>query len=101
MKHKFQAKRTEIDSINFPSKLEATYYQQLLLRQKSGEILFFLRQVPFHIHSIRYVVDFVLFLANGDIEFVDVKGIDTPLSIAKRKIVMDVYPIEIKIVSKV
>jgi hypothetical protein len=98
-RHKFKAVRCESDGIKFPSLLEARYYAQLKLREKAGEILFFLRQTPFHLPGgVKYVVDFVVFYENGDIEFIDTKGKDTALSIAKRKMVEDLYPIEIKIV---
>ena len=102
MKHKFNAKRTEIDGKKFPSKLEATYYGQLKIKQKIGDIVFFLRQVAFELPgNVKYLVDFMVFYPDGEIEFVDTKGKDTPLSIAKRKMVEDLYPITIKIVRKV
>jgi len=46
MKHKFFAKRTECDGIKFSSKKEAKRYNELKTLQKSGEVLFFLRQTP-------------------------------------------------------
>jgi len=102
MRHKFGAKRCTVDDLKFPSKLEARYYCQLKLRQQAGDIIFFLRQIPFELPGgVKYVTDFMVFLANGEIEFVDTKGKDTPLSIAKRKILEDLYPIKIKIVTKV
>lgn len=101
-KHKFKAKRCEMHGKKFPSKLECRYYEQLLLRQKSGEVLFFLRQIAFELPgNVKYLCDFQIFMANETIEFVDTKGMDTPLSIAKRKMVEDIYPVEIKIVTKV
>lgn len=102
MKHKFGAKRCSVDDIKFPSRLEAKYYCQLKLRQQAGDVIFFLCQIPFTLPGkVKYVVDFQVFLANGEIEFVDTKGKDTPLSIAKRKMVEDLYPIKIKIVKAV
>jgi hypothetical protein len=99
IKHKFGARPCEYDGIKFPSKLEARYYAKLKLLEKAGEVLFFLRQTPFHLPGgIKYVVDFVVFHANGTVEFVDTKGKDTPLSLTKRKQVEDLYPIEIQIV---
>jgi len=101
-RHKFGAVRCERDEKKFPSKLERRYYDQLKIRQASGEVVFFLRQIPFDLPgNVRYLCDFQLFLANGSIEFVDTKGRDTPLSIAKRKMVEDLYPVEIKIVTRV
>ncbi len=101
IKHKFNAKQTELDGIKFPSKLEASYYSTLRLRQKCGEVIFFLRQVPLHmIGGSKYVVDFVEFLADGTVKFIDCKGMDTPMSALKRKEIEAIYPIKIDIVKK-
>jgi hypothetical protein len=100
IKHKYKAKACEADGKKFPSKLERSYYNQLKLRQQNGEILFFLRQTPFDIPGGKYLADFTLFLASGDVEFVDVKGMDTPMSKLKRKAVEELYPVTIKIVTK-
>jgi len=101
-RHKFGAVSCERDQKKFPSRLERRYYDQLKIRQASGEVVFFLRQVPFDVGGgVKYVCDFQVFLADGTVEFVDTKGRDTAMSIAKRKIVEDLYPVEIKIVTKV
>jgi hypothetical protein len=101
-RHKFGAKRCESDGIKFPSKLEARYYNHLKFLQKQGDVVFFLRQVPFYLPGeVKYVVDFQVFWANGIVTFVDTKGKDTAMSIAKRKMVEDLYPVEIEIVTKV
>lgn len=72
------------------------------MRQKAGEVLFFLMQTPFHLPGdVQYRVDFVVFLANGEVEFIDCKGMDTPVSNIKIKMVQDLYPLEIKIVRRV
>lgn len=102
LKHKFGAVRTKRDGLKFDSKLEAAYYSQLKLRQHAGDILFFLRQVPFQLPgNVKYVCDFMVFMADGTIEIVDVKGKDTHMSIAKRKMVEDIYPLQIKVVNRV
>ncbi|MBA2307222.1 DUF1064 domain-containing protein [Candidatus Dependentiae bacterium] len=101
-RHKFGAIPCERDGKKFPSKLEARYYDKLLMLQSSGQVIFFLRQIPFDLPgSVRYVCDFQVFYSNGEVSFIDTKGKDTPLSQAKRKIVEDLYPIRIEIVSKV
>lgn len=101
-RHKFGAIRCERDEISFPSKLERAYYDQLKLRQKAGDVIFFLRQVPFDLPGgVKYLADYLVFLSDGSVEFVDCKGRDTPLSIVKRKTVESLYPVEIKIVSKI
>lgn len=101
-KHKFGAVSCERDQKKFPSRLERRYYDQLKLRQSAGEVVFFLCQVPFGIGGgVKYVCDFQVFLSDGTVEFIDTKGRDTAMSIAKRKIVESIYPVEIKIVTKV
>ncbi|WP_414041547.1 DUF1064 domain-containing protein [Acidithiobacillus sp. M4-SHS-6] len=97
VRHKFHAKPTELDGIRFSSKKEANYYAELLLRQKAGEVLFFLRQVPFHLPGgVRYVVDFVIFEQSGDVRFVDTKGLRTKLYLTKKKMVEALYPITVE-----
>lgn len=96
--HKFKAKPTIRDNIRFPSKKEARYYDELKLRQQSGDVLFFLRQIPIDLPASRYYVDFVEFLQDGTVRFVDVKGMMTPVSQLKIKEVEALYPITITIV---
>jgi hypothetical protein len=97
-RHKFRAKPSDEDGIRFASKKERAYYQGLKLRQKSGEVLFFLRQAPFHLPgNVRFVVDFIEFWSDGTVHFIDVKGFDTPLGKLKRKQVMDIYPINVEV----
>lgn len=97
-RHKFNAVRTESDGINFDSKKEARYYEQLKLRVAAGEVIFFLRQVPIHLPGgVRYVVDFQEFHADGTVRFIDVKGVQTASFIAKKKMVESLYPVEIEI----
>ena len=102
IKHKFGAVRCEREGIKFPSMLERNNYDQLKHRQNAGDVLFFLRQPSFDLPGkVRYVADFLVFLKDGTVEFVDTKGKDTAVSIAKRKMVEDLYPISLKIVKKV
>lgn len=97
-RHKFHAVPTERNGLRFDSKKEAEYYTQLTLRQRAGEVLFWLRQVPFHLPGgVRYVVDFQEFLADGTVRFVDVKGMQTESFKAKRRMVEALYPITIDI----
>jgi hypothetical protein len=96
LRHKFHAKSVEESGIKFPSQRERNYFLELGLAQKSGELLFFLRQVPFDLGGgVRYFCDFLEFWANGDIRFVDTKGFRTPMYIAKKKLVEAKYPIQI------
>ena len=97
-KSKYRSKRHTVDSFNFDSKKEAKYYGQLKILQKAGEVLYFLRQVPFHLPgNIVYRCDFMEVWKNGDIKFIDVKGYDTPASKLKRKQVESLYPVKIYI----
>ncbi len=96
-RHKFNAKPTELDGIKFASKKEAKYYHELKLRQAAGEVLFFLRQVPFHLPgNVRYVCDFAEFLADGQVRFVDVKGYKTDMYKLKVKQVKAVFGVTIE-----
>lgn len=97
-RHKFRAKPSEDDGIRFASKKERSYYEGLKLRQKSGEVLFFLRQVPFHLPgNVRHVIYFIEFWTDGTVHFVEIKGFDTPLGKMKRKQIMDLYPINVEV----
>lgn len=96
LRHKFNAKPQELDGIKFASKAEAREYLKLKKLVESGEVLFFLRQVPFHLPGgVKYVCDFLVFWADGLVTVVDVKGMKTPLYIAKKKMVEATYPITI------
>lgn len=98
--HKFKAKPVIDDGHHFPSKLEHRYYQHLQLLQKAGEVLFFLRQSTFHLTEGRYICDFQVFYTDGYVEFIDVKGLMTPMSKLKIKQVEALYPVTIKIIKK-
>lgn len=95
--HKFHAKPTTIDEIRFASKKEADYYAELKLRVRAREVLFFLRQVKFDLPGgVTYSVDFVEFWSNGEIHFMDVKGMRLRSYIDKKKMVESLYPILIE-----
>jgi len=97
--HKYKAKPIENDGIKFPSLLEARWYQIIKKMKESGEILFFLRQVPFHISSeVTYRADFMLFFTDGHVEIWECKGFDTKEWVTKKKLVEELYPITIKVV---
>lgn len=96
-RHKFQAVRTERDGQTFDSKLEARLYDQLELQKREGSVLFWLRQVPFHLPGgVKLVVDFQVFLADGTVEFLDAKGVETESFRAKRREVEALYPVKIR-----
>lgn len=96
MASKYHNEKTTVDGITFHSKKEADYYVGLTWAKKSGELLFFLRQVPFYLSGgVRYVCDFMEVWKNGDLRFVDVKGFRTPTYLMKKKMVESLYPIKI------
>ena len=96
LKHKFRAIPTELDGIKFASRKEARRYKELRLLEKSGELLFFLRQVPFHLPAnVKYVCDFLCFWQDDTVTVEDVKGIKMPMYVLKKKQVEAIYPVKI------
>ena len=102
MRHKFRAKPVDDDGRHFSSTLEHRYYCQLKMRQKAGEIVFFLMQVPFTLPGEKtYRLDFMEFHANGEVVCTEVKGFSTPMGKLKIDMVEDLYPVKINVVNKV
>ena len=103
MRHKYNAVPTEADGQRFDSKAEARFYHRLCELKRMGLVVQFLRQVPFHLPGgVKYVCDFMVFEESGEVRFIDVKGMDTAMSKAKRKMVADLYaPIIIEVVTDV
>lgn len=96
LRHKYNAKRTTRNGLKFPSKKEAKRYDELVLLQKAGEVVFFLRQTSFDFPGgVKYRCDFQIFWADGTITFEDVKGKRTDEFIRNKKQVEALYPIEI------
>lgn len=101
LRHKFNARQTlrtwpDGSLIKFPSTKEARHYDENLLAIQSGDLLFQLRQVPFHLPGgVKYVLDFLEFWENGEILFVDAKGRRLPEYIRNMKLVEALYPIKI------
>jgi len=101
IKHKFNAKQaSDSQGVKYSSKLERKHAERLILLQKAGQVLFFLRQVPFSLPgNTSYRADFMVFWANGDCTVEETKGLDLPMGKLKRKQVEDIYPITIKVVT--
>jgi hypothetical protein len=94
--HKYHATPKYVDGLRFDSKLEAQLYEALRLREKAGQLRYFLRQVPFELDGgVRYRADFVAFPHEGHEEIWDAKGVDTPLSSTKRRQVEARYGVKI------
>lgn len=100
MRHKYNAVATECDGIKFQSKAEARQYLKLKDLKQSGEVIQFLRQVPFHLPGgVKYVCDFLVFWADGRVSFQDVKGMKTQVFSVKQRLVEQLYaPITIELV---
>lgn len=95
--HKFHAKPTEHKGQRYDSQKEARYAMELPIRAAAGEVVFWLRQVPFHLPGgVVYRVDFQEFLSDGTVRFVDVKGHRTESYKAKKRMVEALYPVEIE-----
>ena len=98
-KNKYHAVPVEVDNMRFDSKLEARYYERLKMAAYSGDLVYFLRQVPFHLPGKTiYRCDFQIFWRDGVVTYIDVKGKDTPMSKLKRKQVEELYPVKIDLV---
>lgn len=96
LRHKFKAKPCEYDDIKFASKKEAKRYLELQSLKKLGEVVFFLRQTPFHLTGgVKYVCDYLVFWKNGEVTIEDVKGMRTDMYKLKKKQVETLYPITI------
>lgn len=102
--HKFRARPVVIDDIWFGSTKEGKRYTELNLLRASGEVLFFLRQVPFDLPAKpdakekeipKYRCDFMVFWKDGTVTIEEVKGYRTKDYILKKKLVEALYPIEI------
>lgn len=87
-----------VDGIRFDSKKEARYYEQLKIRIATGEVRYFLMQVPLRLPGgTKYVVDFLVFFTDPDRapEYVDVKGVQTKLFRVKKREIEHQFPIQI------
>jgi hypothetical protein len=100
IRHKYNASPQKRDGHRYDSKAELAFAQQLDRSKVAGEVVQYLRQVPFHLPGgVKYVCDFLIFEASGSVRLVDIKGMDTPMSKMKRKQVEELYaPIVIEVV---
>lgn len=97
--NKYRSVKTVVDGIVFDSKAESARYELNKLRVRSGELQYFLRQVPFHLPGgVTYRVDFMEVGQDGKIEYIDVKGFLTPNSKTKISVTEGTYPVKIRLV---
>ena len=100
-KHKFRNKPVIDDGKRYASKLEHSFKQHLDLLKKTGEVVFYLTQVPIDLPGgTKYIVDFQVFMADGSIRFIDTKGMETDLFKLKKRQVEEIYPFHIEIIKK-
>ena len=104
---KYHAKKTELDGITFDSKKEANRYAELKLLERSGAIHNLQRQVRYELipaqkkngktveRACHYIADFV-YEENGKPVVEDVKGFRTKEYVLKRKLMLQVYGIEVR-----
>jgi hypothetical protein len=84
---KFNARKTVVDGITFPSKLEASIYCLFKAKERNGQIKNLRRQVRIHlVAGIYYVVDFSYETPTGMTRYVEAKGIATPAWKIKKKL---------------
>lgn len=79
-KHKFRAKRVEVDGFQFPSQLEGAVFKILKLEELAGELEIVRRQsrVKLTLAEILYIPDFeCIATATRNPFFVEAKGFET------------------------
>lgn len=99
---KYHNSKTVIDGIRFDSKKEAKRYLELKILEKAGAIKDLRRQVPYVLinksrygRAIKYVADFVYY-EDDKLVVEDVKGVRTPVYKLKKRLMAEVYGIEVK-----
>lgn len=81
--NKYGAKSHVYEGIAYHSKKEAGYAAELDLRLKAGDILKWERQIRVALevngyHITNYYVDFLIYHTDMTLEYVEVKGFETP-----------------------
>lgn len=90
---KYGAVKAEYKNVTYDSKREAARAAQLDMSVSSGEVLFWLRQVPIRFSSgVTYRLDFQVFYADGRVGWEDVKGFMTETWKLKMRLLEDEYP---------
>lgn len=106
---KYGAIKTAVDGVMFDSKAEARRWSDLVLLQRAGRISELKRQVAIvlvpgvKLHNeararpaIRLVVDFQ-YLERGETVWEDCKGMETPLSRAKRHMAKALHGVDVRV----
>ncbi|CAM3956330.1 hypothetical protein BAQ48_20285 [Bacillus luti] len=93
---KYNNKKVELDGSIFDSEAESKYYELLKEKQGAGEIQAIELQASFVLQpgfkkngkrfdAITYKTDFMIYLPNGDMEVINVKGVETDTFSIKKK----------------
>ena len=106
--NKYHAKKTEIDGLVFDSKKEAEYYSLLKMQERMGRISGLKLQYRYQIINsaidhkgkklppIYYIADFVYWDSDAKLHVVDVKGFKTPVYKLKKRLMLELYDIDIE-----
>lgn len=99
LRHKYNARAVVTDGVRYASLKEARYAAALKLREKAGEVLCHLEQIPIRLPGgTKLVVDFLEFWTDGTVHWVDVKGMETDAFKIKKREVEAIYPFQIETV---
>lgn len=97
---KYRAQKVTVQGITYDSKAEYAFALHLDLLKELGFIRWHTRQVPFYLpgepRATRYVIDFLVVMADGTVRLVDVKGFETPVSKIKRSVIQATHGIVIE-----
>ena len=95
-----------VDGIRFGSKLEADRFRELLLLQRAGHVLWFIRQVPFDVApGVVYRTDFLVVWnragsAGDNVTVEDTKGVLTAVSRVKIAAVEHRYGFKVQLLRR-
>ena len=97
MKNKYNAKKTPYNGRLYDSKMECNYAIKLDWRKKAGEIIEIIPQYKISldvegVHICNYFIDFKITLADGAVEYIEVKGCRTAAFNIKLKLAKALYP---------
>ena len=91
-RHKFNATAVKKGTVVYQSKKEYNYFLYLESLKDKGDVLGYLSQVPVRFKcGTKYVMDFLVFYADGSCEGIEVKGFETETWKIKKKLFDDEY----------
>ncbi len=96
MRSKYGAIKTEYDGRVFASKLEARYAAEYCMLKRAGEIVELEFQPVIILvpkpNLIKYIPDFLIVWKNGNEEYVDAKGMESPAFRLKKRLMAHFHP---------